>query len=161
MTPIRRMTSLAVCGFFAMALAGSFPSGLDAQEPVPAYQRSSSGTRVLARGGLVIKMLVEQSVLGSGEVEVGEITIPVGSTGGAHRHGAIEIFYVLSGVMDHVVNGESHRLEPGMIGIVRPGDEVSHRVLSEQPVRAVVVWTPGGEADRLAPFFDVTPVAPR
>jgi mannose-6-phosphate isomerase-like protein (cupin superfamily) len=75
-------------------------------------------------------------------------------------HGRIEIFYILAGRLDHVVNGESHLLRPGMVGIVRPGDEVIHRVVSDVPVKALVIWAPGGEADRIAGFLNERPIEP-
>jgi hypothetical protein len=56
------------------------------------------------------------------------------------------------------VNGTTHRLEPGMVGVVKQGDTVAHQVASTVPVRAVLVWAPGGEADRLAQMFKARPV---
>ena len=38
-----------------------------------------------------------------------------------------------------------------MAGVVKPGDEGMHRVLSDGPVKALVLWVPGGESDRIAP----------
>jgi quercetin dioxygenase-like cupin family protein len=123
------------------------------------YEKSTAGTRILeGRGGLIIKVLVEHSNLGSDEVEVGEITFPAGSQGGGHRHEAIEIFYVLSGKMNHVVNGEAHVLGPGGVAIVKPGDTVSHEVVGDEPVKALVIWAPGGEAERIASVFEVRPI---
>jgi len=123
------------------------------------YQAAPRGTRVLERGALSIKVLVEAANLGGAEVEVGEVTFPAdGSPARAHRHGAVEIFYVLEGELGHVVNGVEHRLTRGMVGIVRPGDEVSHRVLSPDPVKALVIWAPGGEVARIAPGFEQKPV---
>lgn len=55
---------------------------------------------------------------------------------------------MLSGVLEHEVNGQSHRLEPGMVGIVRPEDTVAHRVLSDEPVTTLVIWAPAGELAR-------------
>jgi mannose-6-phosphate isomerase-like protein (cupin superfamily) len=102
--------------------------------------------------GTSIKMLLDASNLGSAEVEVAEITFPVGLNPAAgHRHGVTEIFYIVEGVLGHVVNGVEHRLDPGMAGVVKPSDEVMHRVLSDVPVKALVVWVPGGEGDRIAP----------
>ena len=75
------------------------------------YEASSRGTRLLEGGnGFAIKMLVERSNVGGGEVEIGEITFPVGSgqSRRGHVHGTVEIFYVLSGELDHIVNDESH-----------------------------------------------------
>lgn len=124
------------------------------------YQRSTRGTRILERdNGLVIKVLVEASNLGGSELDLGEITFPVGPRAErGHRHGSIEIFYVLSGQLDHIVNGQSHVLDPGMVGIVRAGDEVIHHVLSSEPVRALVIWAPGGEAERVSRSFRQRPV---
>lgn len=87
-----------------------------------------------------------------------EFSCHLAAGGPGHLHESIEIFYILSGEFDHVVNGRSHVLTPGMVGIVRPGDRVLHRVLSNQPVRAIVVWSPGGEAGRIARFFRQHPV---
>jgi len=42
-------------------------------------------------------------------------------------------------------------------GVVKPGDEVMHRVLGDTPVKAVVIWVPGGESDRIAPPERWTP----
>ena len=122
-----------------------------------AYAAATEGTRILAsrRSELEIKVLVEAANLDGDEVELAEIYFPAGYQSSGHGHGAIEIFYVLEGVLEHVVNGESHRLVPGQVGIVRPGDEVDHRVGDDGPCRALLVWAPGGEAERLAPYFDV------
>ena len=78
------------------------------------------------------------------------LNVPAGfGESGAHQHGSLEIFYVVEGVLGHEVNGISHRLEPGMVGFVKPGDAVNHQVLSDGPMRALVIWLPGGEAGRL------------
>lgn len=119
------------------------------------YDKVSEGTRVVggADGRAVFKILVEESNLGSGEVEIAEITFPVAAYSGrdtpGHRHSRIEIFYVLDGLLEHIVNGESHMLTPGMVGIVRPEDTVVHRVAGDEPVRALVIWAPGGELARM------------
>lgn len=153
-TNAARSLALALAVAAAAALPASGQSGVD-------YERGTSGTRLLeGDGGFSIKMLVEERNLGGDEVEIGEITFPVGSgaTGGEHVHAHVEIFYVLSGTFDHVVNGEAHRLTPGMVGIVRPGDTVIHRVIGDEPVRALVVWAPGGEIGRFDSNFRETPI---
>jgi quercetin dioxygenase-like cupin family protein len=106
-------------------------------------------------------MLLDASNLGSDAVEVAEITFPADapSPSAGHRHGATEIFYVIEGVLGHVVNGVEHRIEPGMVGVVEPTDEVMHRVL-EGPVRAVVIWVPGGEGNRIQPAERWRPLRP-
>lgn len=138
-----------------VAGAGLFlwcPPSVLAQQP-DGYARSSTGVREVTLGsGTVIKMLLDASNLGTGDIEVAEITFPAGapSPTAGHRHGATEIFYVISGVLGHVVNGTEHRIEPGMVAVVKPTDEIMHRVL-EGPVKAVVIWVPGGEGDRVQP----------
>lgn len=138
------------------------PAAAVAQEPsASSYEAATSGTRRLAGpNGLSITLLVESSNLGGDEVELGEVTFPPGSGAGdaSHTHGRVEIFYILEGTFDHIVNGEAHRLQPGMVGIVRPGDAVIHRVVGDAPVRALVIWAPGGEAERLAPMFEERPL---
>lgn len=146
---------LAACTLSASMLLALSP--LLAEEG--SYDPAPSGTRWLeGAGGLAIKVLVEEANLGGSEVEIAEITFPAGTQGSNHLHESTEIFYVLSGVMEHVVNDEPHRLEPGMVGVVRPGDRVAHRVLSDAPVKALVVWAPGGEAERLSQFFATRPI---
>jgi quercetin dioxygenase-like cupin family protein len=115
------------------------------------YTPVSNGTRWLdGPGGVQVKMLLEAANLGGGEVEIGEITFPAGyKKSPAHRHAHVEIFYVLSGKLGHEVAGQKHVIEPGMLGVVRPGDSVVHSVESDEPVRALVIWAPGGEADAL------------
>jgi quercetin dioxygenase-like cupin family protein len=133
---------------------GSSVGAAPAAAQADGYSRASSGTRELVLGGgTTIKLLLEASNLGSSEIEVAEITFPPGTNPvSGHAHGSIEIFYVLEGVLGHVVNEVEHRLEPGMVGVVKPGDSVMHRVLSEGSVRALVLWVPGGEAARIAPL---------
>ena len=117
------------------------------------YETWSTGTRTLLAGAAQIKVLVEASNLGSDEVEVAEAIFPPGYRTAGHSHGAIEVFYVVEGILEHIVNGEAKELHPGMVGIVRPQDMVVHSVVGDAPVKAVVVWAPGGEAERLARAF--------
>lgn len=105
------------------------------------YQSKTSGT--------TIRMLLDETNLGGTEIEIGEITFAPGTNSGSHPHASTEIFYVLSGELEHIVNGESHLLKPGMLGFVRPPDEVNHVVPGDEPVKALVIWAPGGEAGRI------------
>ena len=125
------------------------------------YRRSSSGTRVLENdAGTSIRILVERSVLGDSSIEIAEATLPVGAGAGpaSHRHGVAEMIYVISGELDHVVNGETHRLTAGMVGIVKPSDTVIHRVIGQSPVKLLLIWAPGGEVERLAQRFRQRPI---
>lgn len=133
--------------YFAVLLG---PVGVAAQagyDPVISVE----GTRTFDIGAVEATVLIEEASLGGAELEMVRMIFPPGgpSTGGQHRHGRVEVFYVLSGVLEHEVNGQSHRLEPGMVGIVRPEDTVAHRVLSEEPVQTLVIWAPGGELSRI------------
>ena len=123
------------------------------------YVRSGEGLRAITLGsGTVVKMLLDETNLAGDAIEVGEITFPAGaSPSPSHQHGAMEIFYVIEGVLGHTVNGEEHRLEPGMVGVVKPGDDIVHHVVSG-PVRAVVIWVPGGESERFGPVDQWTPI---
>ena len=92
--------------------------------------------------------MLDTSNVGS-EVSVGEITFPPNTDSGDHKHGAIEIFYVLSGELEHVVDGKSQILKPGMTGYVRPPDTVRHKT-GAAGAKAVVIWVPGEEAAKIA-----------
>ena len=144
---------------FGLALAAALSALLAAPAPAEEgsgidYARASTGTRLLEKGDIDIRMLLEESNLGGSEIEIGEITLPTSyGRGGDHFHGRTEIFYVLSGRLGHTVNGEAHVLEPGMVGVARVSDSVAHAVLSDEPVKALVIWVPAGEADRLVEEF--------
>ena len=116
----------------------------------PQYNAASSGTENLVLGPVTIKMLLDESNLGRSDIEVGELALPVESgESEPHPHGSLEIFYVVEGILGHEVNGKIYTLNPGDLGYVNPGDTVRHSVLSDVPVKAVVIWLPGGEADTL------------
>ena len=98
--------------------------------------------------GTVLKLMLDDRNVG-GDVTVGEITFPPNSDSGDHAHGAIEMFYVVEGELEHVVNGRSEILKPGMTGFVRPPDKVRHKV-GPAGARAIVIWVPGEEGKKIA-----------
>ena len=112
-----------------------------------ATQGAVVGATYASRSGMTIKLLLDRSTLDTGAVDIGEITFPAGSDSGDHPHGATEIFYVLDGELEHVVNGQSTMLSPGMVGFVKPPDRVRHKTAVE--TKALVIWVPGGEAERI------------
>jgi len=126
-----------------MAAASGYALGnLPARKETPATWRSGSGTE--------IRLLLSEANLGGGEVEIGEITFPPGTNSGDHLHGATEVFYVLEGELEHVVDGVSEVLRPGDLGFVRPPSEVNHITPADgPPTRALVIWAPGGEGSRI------------
>ena len=130
---LRLLTAALVAGALATALsAQSRPQGVT--------YRSPSGT--------TLRLMLDETNLGA-EVSLGEITFPPNSDSGEHAHGAIEIFYIESGELEHVVNGVSQILKPGMAGFVKPPDKVRHKT-GPAGAKAVVVWVPGEEGRRVA-----------
>ncbi|MFQ5528222.1 MAG: cupin domain-containing protein [Thermoanaerobaculia bacterium] len=119
----------------------------------PAYDPSPEPGKLLKLGDISIRMLVEADSLGGGEVEIGELSLPGGAHGAPHEHRTLEIFFVLSGELEHVVNGQRSLLGPRSVGVVRPGDRVIHSVPAQEPVRALVIWVPGGAVSELVEKF--------
>jgi dihydroorotase/N-acyl-D-amino-acid deacylase len=110
------------------------------QAPTGASFVSPSGTR--------LRMLLGTDTFGGTEMEIGEITFAVNSDSGDHAHGAVETFYILEGELEHIVDGKSIKLGPGMVGTVRPPAQVRHKT-GPSGARALVIWNPGGEAARI------------
>ena len=96
-----------------------------------------------------LRVLLDRSSLGSAEVELAEIVFPAGSDSGDHVHGVTEISYVLDGELQHIVGERTETLRRGQVGFVRANERVRHKVVPGQPVRALVIWAPGGEAARI------------
>lgn len=139
----RRRAGLAMLAAAGLGLAAGFAAGR------PGIQPADLG-RFVSASGTEIELLLSESNLGGGEVQVGEITWPPGANSGDHPHGATEIFYVLEGELEHVVDGVSRILGPGDLGFVRPPSEVNHITSPDGgPVRALVIWAPGGEGTRI------------
>src|SRR3954470_5086856 len=106
------------------------------------------GKTYRAPGGTTLRLMLDENNVG-GDVTVGEVVFPANSDSGDHKHGAIEIFYVVSGELEHVVNGKSEILKPGMSGFVKPPDSVRHKT-GAAGAKVVVVWVPAEEARRVA-----------
>jgi quercetin dioxygenase-like cupin family protein len=97
----------------------------------------------------VLLQIMDQEMFRGTELEIGEITFAANTDSGDHVHGSTETFYVLEGELEHIVNGQSIKLTPGMIGTVRSPDKVRHKT-GPRGARALVIWAPLGEAARLA-----------
>ena len=131
-----------------------------AADSKPAYAYATNGVvdDVVDRLGDKWKLLLDKSNLGGNELEAVELTMPAGISVPSHMHGSVEVIYVLSGVYGHEVNGKLYLLEPGMIGIVRPGDSVRHLIPKSGPARLLIIWAPSGEAAKaFRPGKGVTP----
>ncbi len=111
-------------------------------------QTEKQGTTYRSPSGATLKLMLDDSNVGP-EVTVGELTFPANTDSGEHTHGAIEMFYVLSGELEHVVNGKSQILKPGMVGYVRPPDKIRHKT-GPAGAKVVVIWVPGDEGKKIA-----------
>ena len=111
-------------------------------------QSGKSGESYRSAGGSTLRLFLDDSNVGP-EVSVGELTFPPNADSGDHTHGAIEMFYVLSGQLEHVVNGKSYILTSGMTGYVRPPDRIRHKT-GPAGAKVIVVWVPGDEAKKIA-----------
>lgn len=111
-------------------------------------QAGKTGETYRSPGGTTLRLFLDESNVGP-EVSIGELTFPPNVDSGEHAHGAIEMFYVLSGQLEHVVNGTSYVLGPGMTGYVRTTDKVRHKT-GPAGAKVVVVWVPGDEAKKIA-----------
>src|SRR5215831_1969299 len=76
--------------------------------------------------GATLRLLLDDSNVGP-EATVAELTLPPNADSGEHVHGSVEMLYVLSGEYEHIVNGKSQILRPGMAGYVRAPDTVRHK----------------------------------
>jgi quercetin dioxygenase-like cupin family protein len=106
------------------------------------------GTTYRSPGGTTLRLMLDDGNVGP-EVTLGEMVFPPNQDSGDHQHGAIEMFYVVSGELEHVVNGVSQILKPGMSGFVKPPDKVRHKT-GPAGAKVVVVWVPGAEGKRIA-----------
>ena len=113
-----------------------------------AQSEKLQGVTYRSPGGTTLRLMLDESNVGPG-VSVGEMIFPPNSDSGDHQHGALEMFYVVSGEYEHIVNGTSQVLKPGMSGYVKPPDKVRHKTGSAG-AKVVVIWVPGDEAKRIA-----------
>jgi len=154
--------SLILCGLAAIAALGLSGGHASAEQKEPrakTYSYATKGLMEFQDSGEHWKLLLDESNLGGRELEMAELTLPAGEVVPGHHHGAVEIFYVLSGTLGHEVNGEMHMLTPGMVGVVRPEDSVRHIVPKQSDVKLLVIWAPAGEAKKYFDRAKDTPIA--
>jgi quercetin dioxygenase-like cupin family protein len=142
------------------AVAVAADSKTAAPDPKPTYAYATNGVLKVRDPGAIWKLLVDRSNLGGGELEMAELTLAAGTQVQGHTHGSLEIIYVLSGQFGHEVNGHYTLLKPGMVGIVRPGDQVRHLVPKQGDAKVLIIWAPAGEAQRVIDYTKGAPVAP-
>jgi quercetin dioxygenase-like cupin family protein len=140
---ITLVLALLACGVTSVA---------DETRETASYAYSSIGTRLFEWGPednpIRVKVLLEEANLGSAGAEIIEIDFPPAYESRSHFH-ELEILYVIEGELEHIVDGESHVLKPGMIGIVRYPNEVVHKAHAENGARVLVFWPLGNEVKGL------------
>ena len=127
--------------FWALAtLVACTASSVAAQaaKPVATYR---------SPGGTTLKVLLDDSNVGP-EATVAELTFMPNADSGDHLHGSTEMFYVISGELEHVVNGKSQILKAGMAGYVKPPDTIRHKT-GPSGAKVIVIWVPGDELKRV------------
>lgn len=153
---MKRLTHCLIAVAVSMTLPSSGATGFAHHEKGEGPEYEYFVTDALAEGshpaGFDWALLLDDVNVGDEQIRVAELTFQAGRQGQAHAHGAVEIFYVLSGRFIHEVNGQARVLSAGEIGIVRPGDMVAHGVEGDAPARVLTIWVPGGED---APFHGV------
>jgi quercetin dioxygenase-like cupin family protein len=105
-----------------LSLGALCACGLSAQLHAAEAAPEKQGVTYRSPSGTTLRLMLDETNLGP-EVSLGEIVFPPNANSGEHAHGAIEIFYVISGELEHVVNGKSQFLKPGMAGYVKPPDK--------------------------------------
>jgi len=131
-----------------LVLSVALAAGLSLTADGAAQPEKLQGTTYRSPGGTTLRLMLDESNVGP-EVTLGEMIFPPNMDSGDHQHGAIEMFYVVSGELEHVVNGRSQILKPGMSGFVRPPDKVRHKT-GAAGAKVVVVWVPGDEGKKIA-----------
>ena len=132
------MRKAVLVGAMSLSLASAAAAQSDKQQ----------GTTYRSPSGTTLRLMLDESNVGP-EVTLGEMVFPANSDSGDHKHGATEMFYVVSGELDHVVNGKSQILKPGMAGYVKPPDSVRHKT-GPAGAKVGVVWVPGDEGKKIA-----------
>jgi quercetin dioxygenase-like cupin family protein len=135
---MRRQLLLVGCSVLALGAPRFLAAQQSSNDKAPVYRSPTGST---------LKLLLDERNVGP-EVTVAELTFPPNTDSGDHQHGAIEMFYVLAGELEHVVNGKSEILKPGMTGYVKPPDKIRHKT-GAAGAKVLVIWVPGDEAKKI------------
>ena len=102
-----------------------------------------------------VTILIDQHLGGTTELTLGYLVVPPGVDVPDHIHQSTETFYILSGEMEQTSEGQVQTLTAGMACLVPANTTTRHTVKSEDPVHALVIWTPGGEEERITKEWQV------
>jgi len=126
-----------------------FPDLVNAQEVQRFVSPKQAKVFTEPRSKSQIKVLIDEQLGGTKDVTIAELTIPPGVDVPDHVHQSTEIFYILSGELEQTSDGKVQKLTTGMACLVPANSTTHHKVTSKEPVRALVIWAPGGEEKRI------------
>jgi quercetin dioxygenase-like cupin family protein len=106
-----------------------------------------------------ITVLIDQYLGGTSDLTIARLTLPPGVDIPDHVHQSTEIFYILAGELEQTSEGTVKNLTPGMACVVPANTTTRHRVISKEPVHALVIWTPAGEEKRITADWQKKPSA--
>ncbi len=106
-----------------------------------------------------ITVLIDEKLGGTKDVSIAELVIPPGVDVPDHIHQSTEIFYILSGELEQTSEGKVQKLTSGMACLMPANTTTHHKVTSKEPVRALVIWAPGGEEKRITEHWQATQAA--
>jgi quercetin dioxygenase-like cupin family protein len=151
---------LLACASIGASSAGEADRAPGRDAPRTPYAYATDGVLVSHTPVSLWRVLLDRSNLGGNEMELAELTLKAGTVVPGHVHHSLEVFYVVSGVFGHEVNGHYFLLKPGMVGVARPGDKVRHIVPKGEDAKVLVIWTPGGEVGDIVNYAKGTRVPP-
>ena len=102
-----------------------------------------------------VTILIDRHLGGTTELTLGYLVVPPGVDVPNHIHQSTETFYMLSGEMEQTSEGKVQTLTAGMACLVPANTITRHTVKSKDPVHALVIWTPGGEEERITKEWQV------
>ncbi|MCS6924789.1 MAG: cupin domain-containing protein [Candidatus Binatia bacterium] len=106
-----------------------------------------------------ITVLIDRHLGGTPELTVARLIMPPGVEVPDHVHQSTEIFYILSGELEQTSEGTVKKLTAGMACVVPAHTTTRHKVTSQEPVHALVIWAPGGEERRITADWHKKPPA--
>ncbi|MBI3250068.1 MAG: cupin domain-containing protein [Deltaproteobacteria bacterium] len=125
------------------------PAFAQAAEAARFVRPQQTTTYIEPNSKSTIRVLIDEKLGGTKEVSIAELIIPPGVDVPDHVHQATEIFYILSGELEQTSEGKVQKLTAGMTALVPANTTTHHKVTSKKPVRALVIWAPGGEEQRI------------
>jgi quercetin dioxygenase-like cupin family protein len=139
-----------------VGLVYTFPFAITLAEEVPRFVRPEQATTYVDPVTKTeLTVLIDQHVGGTAELTLGYLVVRPGVDVPDHIHQSTETFYILSGEMEQTSEGKVQTLSAGMACLVPANTTTRHTVKSKEPVHALVIWTPGGEAKRIVKEWPV------